>query len=255
MNRTGFFRTKSFRYGSTATAFTVAFIAVVLVFNIIFTALANRYMWYIDMTNEEIFTLCDATKDLLADVDEEINIYFASEPDVLMQGDNSMYSRFVYNTALQLETEFPNIHVTCKDIVKNRSFFERFRTNTASQIYTTSVIVESGEEVQVYALQSFFTTDPEDGTVWAYSGERKFVSAILQVTSSELPIVYFTSEHGESIGDSAAALFNLFAENGFDVRTINLAKEEIDEDARIVIINNPVYDFIGAEADDAVPGA
>ena len=250
MNRNGFFRTKSFRYGSTATAFTAAFIAVVVVFNIIFTALANRYMWYIDMTNEEVFTLSEATKELLSDVDEEINIYFASEPDVLMQGDTSMYSRFVYNTALQLETEFDNIHVICKDIVKNRSFFERFRTNTATQIYTTSVIVESGEEVQVYALQSFFTTEPEDGTVWAYSGERKFVSAILQLTSAELPIVYFTSEHGESIGDSAAELFHLFTENGFDVRTINLAKEEIDEDARIVIINNPRFDFIGSEADD-----
>ena len=250
MNRNGFFKTKSFRYGSTATAFTAAFIAVVVVFNIIFTALANRYMWYIDMTKEEIFTLCDATKEILSDVDEEINIYFASEPDVLMQGDNSMYTQFVYNTALQLEAEFDNIHVTCKDIVKNRSFFERFRTNTATQIYTTSVIVESGEEVQVYSLQSFFTIEPEDGTVWAYSGERKFVSAILQLTSAELPIVYFTSEHGESIGNSAAELFNLFAENGFDVRTINLAKEEIDEDARIVIINNPRFDFIGAEADD-----
>ncbi|MBQ5887184.1 MAG: Gldg family protein, partial [Clostridia bacterium] len=82
------------------------------------------------------------------------------------------------------------------------------------------------------------------------SGERKFVSAILQLTSAELPIVYFTSEHGEALGDSAAELFNLFAENGFDVRTINLAIEEIDEDARIVIINNPRFDFIGAEADD-----
>ena len=251
MNRNGFFKTKSFRYGSTATAFTAAFIAVVAIFNIIFTALANRYMWYLDMTREEIFTLCDATKEILADVDEEINIYFASEPDVLMQGDNSIYTQFVYNTALQLEAEFDNIHVTCKDIVKNRSFFERFRTNTATEIYTTSVIVESGTEVLVYGLQSFFTTDGDDAsTVWAYSGEKKMVSAILQVTSTELPIVYFTSEHGEAIGASAAALFNLFAENGFDVRTINLAKEEIDEDARIVIINNPVYDFIGAEADD-----
>ena len=33
------------------------------------------------------------------------------------------------------------------------------------------------------------------------------------------------------------------------MRTINLAQESIDEDARIVVINNPVYDFIGAEAD------
>ena len=112
-----FYKTKHFRYGSAATAFTCAFIAVVIIFNIVFTALAGKYMWYIDMTNEEVFTLSEATKELLADVDEEINIYFASEPDVLMQGDKSMYTRFVYNTALQLETEFSNIHVTCKDIV------------------------------------------------------------------------------------------------------------------------------------------
>jgi len=245
-----FYSTKSFRYGSAATAFTCAFIAVVVVFNIIFTALANRYMWYIDMTAESVFSLSEEAKDILADIDEEVNIYFASEPDQLMNGTNGEWAKYVYNTALQLEAEFENIHVTCKDIVKHRAFFEPYRNTAATNIYTTSVIVESGTEIRVFALEAFFVTN-EDGTIWAYNGEKKMLSGILQVTSAELPIVYFTTEHGESIGENAAALMTLFHENGFDVRPINLTKEEIDPDARIIIVNNPVYDFIGAEADDA----
>ncbi|MBE6559896.1 MAG: hypothetical protein E7662_02120 [Ruminococcaceae bacterium] len=245
----GFYSTKSFRYGSAATAFTCAFIAVVVVFNIIFTALANRYLWYIDMTGESVFSLSEEAKDILSDIDEEINIYFTSEPDQLMNGTNGEWAKYVYNTARQLEAEFENITVTCKDIVKHRAFFEPYRTTAATNLYTTSVIVESGTEIRVFALEAFFVTN-EDGTIWAYNGEKKMLSGILQVTSAELPIVYFTSEHGEDLSQNAQAFVSLFTDNGFEVRVINLAKEEIDEDARIIIINNPVYDFIGAEAED-----
>lgn len=245
-----FYKNKRFRYGGAATAFTCAFIAVVIIFNIIFTALASKYMWYIDMTEEELFTLSDATKELMSDVDDEINIYFAMEPDELMEGNYNTFMKYIYQTALQLEEAFPNIHVECKDVVKERAFFEPFRETAATNIYTTSVVLESGGECRVYEYQSFFIVDEDGQTIWAYNGEHKFMSGILQITSAELPIVYFTAEHGETLGAEAQALASLFHDNGFDVRTINLALEEIDEDARIIVINDPVYDFIGAEAED-----
>lgn len=248
--KSSFTKSKAFRYGSAATVFTCAFIAVVIVFNVIFTALATKYQWFIDMTKEEVFTLSDAAKEILADMDDEVNIYFCSDPDNLMNGTNGEWAKYVYTTATQLDAEYPNIHVTCKDIIKYRAFFEPYRTTAATDIYTTSVIVESGTEIRVFALQAFFVMN-EDETIWAYQGEKKLISGILQVTQADLPIVYFTTEHGEKVGSDAAALINLFAENGFDVRPINLAKETIDKDARIIIINDPVYDFIGAEADDA----
>ncbi len=241
-----FYSRKRFLYGSAATAFSCLFIAVVIVFNIVFTALANKYMWQIDMTKEQIFTLSDAAKELLADVDDEVYIYFASEPDVL---EADTYMNYIYTTARQIEAAFDNIHVECKDVVKNRAFFEPFRTTSATKIYTSSVIVASGGESIVYTNNAFFTDDPTTGQIWAYNGEYKMVSGILQVTSSELPIVYFTTQHGEDLGADANALHALFKDNGFDVRTIDLSKEELSEDARIVVINDPAYDFIGAEAD------
>lgn len=76
------------------------------------------------------------------------------------------------------------------------------------------------------------------------------ISGIMQVTQTEKPKVAFTIEHGEEMGN-ALALANVFAANGFEVKTVNLAKDTLDDDTRILVIYNPIYDFIGAEAEDA----
>ena len=80
MNRNSFFRSRKFKYGSVATAFTVAFVAIVVIFNIIFSALAQKYMWYIDMTKEQVFTLSEEAKEIMSDITEDVYIHFASEP-------------------------------------------------------------------------------------------------------------------------------------------------------------------------------
>ena len=87
--RKNIYNQRKFKYGSVATLFTAAFIAIVVVFNIVFNALATKYMWYVDMTAEQVFTLSDEARDIMSDITEDVNIYFASEPDELMSGSNS----------------------------------------------------------------------------------------------------------------------------------------------------------------------
>ncbi len=246
-----FYNSRKLKYGTTGVLFTVAFIAIVVIFNVIFTSLASHYMWYIDMTEEQVYTLSDASREIMSDVTEEVNIYFASEPDVLMTGTNSSYTRYIYTTALQLEEAFENVNVECVDVLKNPEFFREFYTTAATDIDTTSVVVQSGAEVRVFKAVAFFAIDDTSdlSTVWAYSGEKKLISGILQVTQTDRPQVAFSTEHGESIPD-AISLANLFGENGFEVTTVNLAEEELDDDCRILIIFDPIYDFIGAEAED-----
>ncbi len=250
--RTNVFQTRKFKYGSVATAFTIAFVAIVVVFNIIFTALSQKYMWYIDMTEEKTFTLSEEAKDIMSDIKNEVNIYFASEPDVLMNtGDTAFYTRYVYTTALQLADEFDNVHVDCVDVLKHPSFFREFYTTAATDIDSDSVVVESNGEVRVFAIEAFFTfNDTSDASsVWAYSGEKRLISGIMQVTQTDTPKVVFTIEHGEDIA-SATALASLFAENGFTVETADLTKDTLDDDCRILVIYNPIYDFVGVEAED-----
>ena len=246
--KTNLLKSKKFKYGVAGTALTVAFIAVVVIFNVIITALGQKYMWFVDMTEEKLFSLSDEAKEILSDVTEEVNIYFASEPDELMANSRS---RYIYTTALQLDEAFPNIHVECVDVLKNPGFFRGFYETSATDIDPTSVVVTSGDEVSVIRNTLFFVLDDASDTssAWAYNGEKKFVSAILQVTRSETPKVLFTAEHGENIS-AAGALVNIFGENGYDVEPIDLTKSDIDEDCRILVIYDPIYDFVGAEAED-----
>lgn len=245
MNKS-FTQSRKFKYGSTATLFTIAFIAIVVVFNVIFTALANKYMWYIDMTGEQVFTLSEEAREIMSDITDPVNIYFASDPDVLMNGSDSQYMRYVYTTALQLEDAFDNVHVECVDVVKKPSFFRDFYNTTNTQIHTDSVVVESNGEVRIFAAEAFFTFDENKEYVWAYSGEKKLLSGIMQVTQTDTPQVAFTSQHGEDL-TNASTLAQLFAENGFTVKDVNLTQENLDDDCRILVIYNPMYDFLAAK--------
>lgn len=238
-------KTKKVKYGSYSVMFTVAFVAFVIIFNVIFTALASKYMWYIDMTESEIFSLSDATYELLADVEDEVVITFCMEKDEL-ESDGSMY--YILNTARLLEKEFDNVTIDYRDVLTNNVYLEKYTTTSSPYVPTTSVIVESGTEFRLFSYTSFFITDTDDTDyVWAYKGEEQFVSAILQVTADEMPIAYFTSGHGESLtsDEDATALIQLFYNAGYDVKAIDLSTEDIDPAARVVIINDPQYDFSG----------
>ena len=77
-------KSRKMKIGAVAAAFTAFFIAVVIVINGIFSVLANKFGWYIDMTSEAVFTLSEEAKGYIEDVTVDVNIYFAAEPDELM---------------------------------------------------------------------------------------------------------------------------------------------------------------------------
>lgn len=231
-----------------SSAITALVIAVAVVANVCFFALASHFVWYIDMTEGQVFTLSPEAKAFLDEVEGDVNIYFTVEPDQIAK--KSAYLNYVYRTALEMQAEYKNINVECIDIVKNPGFYKQFYQTAAQKIYTDSVVIESGTEFRIYYIDSFFITDEDGKSIWAYQGEYKLVSAILSVTDSEMPPVYFTSSHGERVGEDGLALKNLFSDAGYEVRYIDLAKENISEDARIVVINDPLYDFGGVVAGD-----
>ena len=236
-------------HGSAAAVFTAFVIAAVIMLNIGFSAFAKRNRWYVDMTKEKLYTLSDETKEILKPVTAEVNIYFTREETDLLKVND--YMKYIYNTALDLEKEFPNIHVKCVDIIENPGFFDYYYNSAATNILTSSVIVESNGEFRLLSSDAFLVYDENHSKIWGYNGESKFASSILQVTSSEMPTVCFTEGHGEPSLDDAAALRDLCESAGYNVKTIDLSKEEIDDDVRIVIINDPVYDFAGIEASGA----
>ena len=87
---------KKLRYGSTSAAITALVVAVVIVLNVLFTVLASKFLWYSDMTSNNLFTLSDEAKALLDTIDAPVKIIFAAEADKLENGTYSEYTPLVY---------------------------------------------------------------------------------------------------------------------------------------------------------------
>ena len=252
MRRKNYHSSKKKKFIAYQAAVTALFIALVVVLNAGFYALAEHFRWYVDMTKGQVYTLSPEAKEILAsvekDTDKEVDIYFTVEPDKVVAA--SPYLYYVYQTCLDMEEKFDYINVECIDIIKNPGFYKQYYTSAAQDIYTTSVVVACGEEFRIFNIEAFFINN-EDGSIWAYQGEYKLCSAVLSMTAADKPSVAFTTRHGETVGQDAQALVNLFADAGFEVETVDLSKADFSDDTRIVIVNDPVYDFAGIEAGES----
>ena len=263
---------RKLRYGGVSALLTALIIAVVIIVNVIFSALVQKFMWYGDLTPDMTYTLSEECIDLIANGDEEfadsskspiemveevraeklaadpsfdveslkINIIFCTEKDKL---EANATQNYILRTALDLEAEFDDyIDVLFYNTVRNPSAVDKFRTNSQTYIASTSVIVEFGTEFRVRQLRSFyvFNDDTEDEP-WAYNGEKAFASSILAVTRAESPIACLTTGHGETFTDEQ--FLNTLYDAGYIVQTLNMTEEEIPEKCRLMVIFNPDADF------------
>lgn len=262
---------------------TALIIAVIIIVNVIFSALAQKFLWYGDLTPELLYTMSDEALAVIETGDDEfdtqspiervdairaenkayneehgltsddegykdedikINLIFCDDPDAVQASVNQKY---VYNNALELEEKFPDyIEVINYNIIRNPSAVARFKTNSQSKIYTTSVIIEFGTEFRVREIRSFFTfNETSDEEPWAYNGEKAFVSSILAVTRAESPIALFTVNHQESMTDTS--LEQTLWDAGYEVGYIDLKEQEIPEKCRLLVVLDPKKDFLVAD--------
>lgn len=226
-------------YTSASVLVTVLVLALVMLLNTAFSVLAMHYSLFIDLTDTELWTLSDEAKAVIAEADGDITVTFCHEKDYIESSDTMKY---ISRTAEEIAKEFPNIHVRYINSILDPQLVEKYKYTEVSTIKTTNVIVESGSEFRVYAQDAFFVTDPQTSNVWAYNGEEIFAAAFLAVTASETPLACFTVGHGES---ADAAFINTITKAGYEAKTIDLTKEDIPADCRLIIINDPRYDLAG----------
>ncbi len=266
---------RKLKYGGISAALTALIIAVIIIANIIFSTLAQKLMWYVDLTPELLYSLSDEAFDIIENGDEEfdtlspiemvdkireektaadpsfdpkslmINIIFCDEPDMLTADDAQ---KFVYHTALELQDKFPSyINVDYVDIERNPSAVSKYKTNSLTKIYPSSVIIEFGTEFRVRGIKSFFAYDSETAEEpWAYDGEKAFVASILAVTRAESPVACVVANHGESINQN---FLQTLVDAGYVIDALDLSAREIPEKCRLLVVCDPKQDFL---VDDGV---
>ncbi|MBQ9152043.1 MAG: Gldg family protein [Clostridia bacterium] len=253
-------------------AVTAAVIAVVLVVNVLFSFVADRFMWqvdetvtrYVDKKGNPVGSMYTATEEFLDVVREyaipmveemnaeraqkgeepiTINIKFCSERDKVYEADKL---RMIQYTVLALQKEFPDaVKVEYLNIEQNPSQVQKYKATSSTNIYSHQIIFEFGTEYRVCSYDYFFLKSDSSSTDhWAYNGEQKIASLLLALTRAESPIAAFITNHGEPL-ESCQSFRTLVERAGFDVMDIDLSKDEIPADCRLLICYDPQTDFIG----------
>ncbi len=240
------------------TVITALLIIAVFGINILLTYLTSRNASYLDLTPEGLYTPTDKMIEVCSFVDElpegkEIKITFCTDPDYIM---NNEVLRAPYLMAKALEREFDNLTVETVNVAVNPTAVAAYKTTALSTISATDIIVSYGNRYRIASANRFWVGDAEgSGAHIAFDGEYELASMLLSLTSRQLPVAYFVSNHGELVFDPAKPdsdgsektreLASLLENRGMQIKTLDLsAVDKIPDDCSLLIINNPKTDFV-----------
>lgn len=262
-------KNRNLKYGGMAVALTAAFIAIVVVVNVIFTALSAKFNWYTDLTSAGIYSISNEFKDVLdslvADTDENttVNVVLMSEEDRFAS--SSTEAGYVYKTLKQVEAYCDKIRVKGINSVREKEEISRYQLTEYDTVYTNDVVFELADKdgkpiltapTKKYQLSAFFKKNSEKKVI-GYDAEARILSAVAQILNkSEKPVVYYITGHGEPTLAEASAWEELFNTAGYEIREINLALEDFpvteneNRNNDIILINAPVFDLLSPTAED-----
>jgi ABC-type uncharacterized transport system involved in gliding motility auxiliary subunit len=225
------FSGKKVKYGTNAAIITAAFIAILIVINLI----VGSFPLKADLTKNKIFTFQEQTLDVLKNLKQPVNVYA-----LFPQGNEQPMVKEILD---RYARKSDKIKVEVIDPVKNPAFVKKY-DKEGNGVPQGSIIFESGEKFKVVNPYDLFNYDYQMQSVDSIAAEQRFTSAIMFVTSEKVPAVYFTQGHGET--DLPGAKEILEREN-FKSGNVNLFTEEIPEDAELIIISSPKRDFDASE--------
>ena len=248
---------RRYKYGSLSVIFTVVFIALIIVLNLTFSSLSLSGDLTVDLTPEDFTSIGDESMRLLSGLgkDLDITVYFMSARD---RFDLESYNYNGINLTAIIRDLAENyartfdgsgergtVRVEYKELDSDPAFEAKIMEEAATTLNAGSVIVAGKHHYRVLNINAFFEVD-ENGSYYSFNGEYRFTTAMLQSSISAPQKVLFTTGHGESISQS---LLNLFSGAGFSLDTVNLAQDDIDPNAEIIITCDPQTDFSYTETD------
>ncbi|MEE8885111.1 MAG: Gldg family protein [Eubacteriales bacterium] len=191
----------------------------------------------VDLTASGMYSITDDTKELLADLEDDVTIYVLNSEN---DADNTI-KKLVENYA----AESDHITVEYVDPVANPTFVTQY-TDDTSNLYMDSLIVECGDRYKIvnssdmYEYSIDYSTYSQ--TITGFDGEGQLTSAIDYVTSDDLPVVYTLTGHGET--SLSSTFTDALAKLNVDTTDLDLMQNDsVPDDAEAVIIYGPTSDL------------
>ena len=236
-------KNRRFRMGGFATVLTVIFIAVLIILNMIVSAVSERYPIQLDLTTGKIYGLSDETIEYLKTVEKDVNMYVLSTEDAF--GTPNEY----YLQACETMKKFPQYNSKIKlqfiDLAKGPAFESKYSSYSMG---TRDILLECGNKVQVVKTSDLFNLENDSSTGYTYikssRTDEAITSAIMNVTSDYTPKVTILSAHSSF---DASAFSSLLAQNNFETVSQDLLMDEIDPEAVVAVLFAPSEDLDEAQ--------
>ncbi len=227
-------------------------IAIALAVNVILYIVTEAFGLYLYQPTVDDLTLSGNTdvmfKEAL-DNESKVKIIFCQDEKDMSVHDTGS---FVYRTAVEFENKYPEmIEIEYVNILTKRNQngdivdLSQYRKNK-EEIFYSSVIFECEGRYKVLTdlltsvgYSDFFTLNTR-GQATAYNGEEIIASMISWVLTKEHKTAYVVGGHSEKLD---ASFTNLLVCSGYDVKPLDLKRENVPDDANLVIISNPASDF------------
>lgn len=228
------FKKQQSKYGGYAALLITLMIIIVVVINL----LVSEVDWTFDASVNSVFSISEASEVVAKGVSEPVTIYGLFELGSESKGYDLIVSNY---TKLS-----KNIRASIIDPIKNPVFSQQYIKDDESISEGSYIVV--AEETGRYKIinaediidNSFDTSSGEEVSTIVL--EQQLTSAIKYVTSTELPIVYQVSGHGEEpLPDAAIRAMTL---ENYEVKELILMDEgSVPEDCGVLILNGPTSDI------------
>ena len=188
----------------------------------------------IDVTKNKIYTLSDASKQVVSKVNQDINIYaYGFTED----------SNFI-NFLKQYKKVNDKIHYEILTDENNPGLIQQYSLKSGYAV----VILECGDAKKVIDASTEFTTFDYTTSESIDITEQVMTNSILSLTEENKPKIYFLEGHKETNLSNMSVLTTFLGYEAFETDTLNLSTtNSIPEDCDILAIMSPTVDFFEPE--------
>jgi len=245
-----FMKSSKFKHGGISTAFTVGFIIVVILINVIVGVLGERFpSMNMDLTKGNTNSLSAQALQVISKIKVPTTIYvMATEQqtknDQILTDYGIKYSQVGELTA-KIAEKNTNIKVEYIDLDKNPTFANTYK---ADNIIAGDVIIKTDKRYRVLAYTDLFDVQQNaDGTGYNTFSmvDSALASGLNAAIADTVSVVAFDTGHSEKIDTTTYK--KLLANNAFDAKDVNLLTESIPDKTQMLVLGCPSTDYTEAE--------
>ena len=239
-----FFKSRKFRFGGFATAFTIGFIIVVILINLTITAINVRIPMITDLTPSKSYTMSKEAGDYLKTVQNDITIMLMQRRSdfELSFSDMGIPLDRIPPALDQFHAVNPKIKVEYINLDQDAAMRQKYPNVTLN---ANTILIESGDRYFGATLVDLFEVAYDANLEPRVTGdkvEETLINKILAADLGEVPKVYLVNGHDEAIA-MLSGIRTLLLSNAYEVAETNLATQGIPDDAAALFIAEPQYDY------------